>query len=323
MFLDENKLFVQKKQSLNDVHLKESEKPSQLASSRLLLMSDPELIQSFTMRGLAFCNHITCVTSNIAWISDENHLILTNNAGHSIKHWGHLKNLQGNHTINSNNELIYIVEKNNIMVLLNDMETYITFIESTDFLVIPTCIYWSPYTGELLVGMLDCNTQTGKVIRYNKIGEQTQIIQRDNTGEELYNHPRYITENNNGDIIVCDFGFDDNCGAVVVTEREGTHRFSYTGYPSGSKFRPRGICTDVLSHILVCDDLTRTILIISKDGQFLSNLLTKESLKYKISPYCLGYDVKTNFLWVGSNDESGVCVYRYLRPQKDLIGKDV
>lgn len=73
--------------------------------------------------------------------------------------------------------------------------------------------------------MLDCNAQTGKAIRYNKIGEQTQIIHQDNTGEELYNHPRYITENNNGDIIVCDFGFDDNCGAVVVTEREGIHRF--------------------------------------------------------------------------------------------------
>lgn len=323
MFLDENKLFVQKKQSLKDVHLKESEKPSQLASSRLLLMSDPELIQSFTMRGLAFSNHITCVTSNLAWISDENHLILTNNAGHTIKRWDYLKDRQGDHTINSNNELIYIDEEDNIMVLSNDMETPITFIESSYFLDIPTCIYWSPYTGDLLVGMLDCNAQTGKVIRYNKIGEETQIIEQDNTGEELYNHPRYITENNNGDIVVCDYGFNDNRGAVVVTEREGTHRFSYTGYPSGSKFRPRGICTDVLSHILVCDDLTRTILIISKDGQFLSNFLTKESLKYKISPYCLGYDVKTNFLWVGSNDESGVCVYRYLRPQKDLIGKDV
>lgn len=114
MFLDENKLFVQKKQSLKDVHLKESEKPSQLASSRLLLMSDPELIQSFTMRGLAFCNHITCVTSNLAWISDENHLILTNNAGHTI-YWDYLRNRQGNHTIISNNELIYIDEKKTIL----------------------------------------------------------------------------------------------------------------------------------------------------------------------------------------------------------------
>lgn len=133
MFLDENKLFVQKKQSLKDVHLKESEKSSQLASSRLLLVSDPELIQSFTLRGFAFCNHITCVTSNLAWISDENHLILTNNVGHTIKRWDCLKDRQGDHTINSNNELIYIDEEDNIMVLSNDMETPITFIESSFF----------------------------------------------------------------------------------------------------------------------------------------------------------------------------------------------
>lgn len=298
-------------------------KNSQLASSRLLLMSDPELIQSFTMRGLAFCNHITCMTSNRAWISDENHLILTNNAGHTIKRWGFLKDRQGDHTINSNNDLIYIDEKDNIMVLSNDTETPITFIESSNCLAIPTCIYWSPYTGDLLVGMLDYNTQTGHVIRYNQMGKETKIIHRDNTGEELYCRPRYITENNNGDIVVCDYGFDDNCGAVVVTERKGTHRFSYTGHPSGSEFQPRGICTDVLSHILVCDDLTKTIQILSQDGQFLSNLRTRKSLKYQISPYCLGYDVKTYFLWVGSNGEHDVCVYRYLLPQTNLIGKDV
>lgn len=286
-------------------------------------MSDPELILSFTIRGLEFCNHITCVTSNLAWISDENHLILTNNADHTIKRLFFFKDRQGDHTINSNNELIYIDDKNNIMILSNEMETPITFIESTIFLVIPTCIIWSPYTGDLLVGMLDCNTQTGHIIRYNQIGKETQIIHRDNTGEELYNHPRYITENNNGDIGVCDYGVDDNCGAVVVTEGEGIHRFSYTGHPSGSEFQPRGICTDVLSHILVCDDLTETIQILSKDGQFLSNLRTRKSLRYEISPYCLGYDVKTNFLWVGSNGEHDVCVYRYLLPQKNLIGKDV
>lgn len=323
MFLDENKFFVQKKQSLKDVHLKESEKPSQLSSSRLLRMSDPELIQSFTTRGLAFCNHIICVTSHLAWNSDENHPILRNNAGHTIKHWVFSKDGQGDYTINSNNEFIYIDEKYNIVVLSNDMETPITFIESSIFLDIPTCLYWSPCTGDLLVGMLDCNTQTGKIIRYNKIGEQTQIIHHNNTGEELFSHPRYITENNNGDIIVCDHGFDDNCGAVVVTDREGLHRFTYTGHPPGSKFRPRGICTNVLSHILVYDFLTKTIQILSQDGQFLSNLRTRKSLRYQISPCFLGYDVKTNFLWVGSNEESDVCVYRYLLPQTNLIGKDV
>uniref|UniRef100_K1QSB8 Uncharacterized protein n=1 Tax=Magallana gigas TaxID=29159 RepID=K1QSB8_MAGGI len=57
--------------------------------------------------------------------------------------------------------------------------------------------------------------------------------------------PNYITENNNGDIAVSDYD------AVVVTEREGRHRFSYTGHPAESVLRPRGICTDALSHILV------------------------------------------------------------------------
>lgn len=96
-------------------------------------MSDPELILSFTIRGLEFCNHITCVTSNLAWISDENHLILTNNADHTIKRLFFFKDRQGDHTINSNNELIYIDDKNNIMILSNEMETPITFIESTIF----------------------------------------------------------------------------------------------------------------------------------------------------------------------------------------------
>lgn len=286
-------------------------------------MSDSELIELFTMRSLAFCNHITCVTSNIAWISDGYYLILTDKTGHALKRWGFLNHRQGDHTINSNNELIYIDEKDNIMVLSNDMETTITFIESRDFTLSTMCIYWSPYTGDLLAGILDCNTKTGKVIRYNQKGKETQVIHRDNTGEELFSCPRYIAENNNGDIVVSDYGSNDNCGAVVVTERQGIHRFSYTGHPPGSELRPRGICTDVLSHILVCDDLTKTIQIISKDGQFLSNLRTGTSSIYNGSPYCLGYDVKTHLLWVGSIDESKICVYRYLQSQRELIGKDL
>lgn len=45
--------------------------------------------------------------------------------------------------------------------------------------------------------------------------------------------PRYITENNNGDIVVTDF--DIGPGAVVVTNENGSHRFSFTGHPSGSE----------------------------------------------------------------------------------------
>lgn len=284
-------------------------------------MSDPELIKLFTMRGLAFCNHITCVTSNIAWISDGYYLILTNKTGHELKRKGFLNHREGEHTINSNNELIYIDEKDNIMVLSNDMETAITFKESTDFTLSTMCIYWSPITGDLLAGILDLNTKTGRVNRYNQNGKETQVIHRDNTGEEIFSCPRYAAENNNGDIVVCDYGSVDECGAVVVTEREGIHRFTYTGHPSGSALWPRGICTDALSHILVCDGYKNTIQIISTHRQFLSNLRTRTSSIYEVSPYCLGYDVKTHLLWVGSKHQRNICVYRYLLPQKELIGK--
>lgn len=106
----------------------------------------------------------------------------------------------------------------------------------------------------------------GKITRYNQSGQQTQTIQHDNTGLELYKIPNHIKDKNNWDVVVSDNG----AGAVVVTERVGKHRFSYTRHPSGSKLEPRGISTDPLSHILVCEDRTQTVQMIDKDGQFLS-----------------------------------------------------
>lgn len=260
------------------------------------------------MGGLEFCNHISCVTSNLAWISNGNELVLTTHVCLVLTYFGDLKyRVGGQHTINSNTELIYIHvdEKDNIMVLCNDMVTAITFIEYTDSTWHPKSIYCSPYSGDLLVGMLDYDTLRGKVIRYNQIGKKTQIIHRDNTGEELFSCPHYIADNINGDIVVSDCGSED-CGAVVVTAREGKHRFSYTGHPSGSELRPRGICIDVMSHILVCDYFTKTIHILSKDGQFLSHIQTKISYGKKFSPCSLCYDVRTHLLLVGSDAKSYV-----------------
>lgn len=64
----------------------------------------------------------------------------------------------------------------------------------------------------------------------------------------------------------------DSETVVIVTDLGGTYRFSYTGQLLGSKLVPRGICTDALSHILVCDQITKTVLMIDRDGHFLSSL---------------------------------------------------
>lgn len=139
------------------------------------------------MGGLEFCNHISCGTSNLAWISNGNELVLTTHVCLVLTYFGDLKyRVGGQHTTNSNNELIYIDEKDNIMVLCNDMVTTITFIQYTDSTWHPKSIYCSPYSGDLLVGMLDYDTLRGKVIRYNQIGKKTHKLFIETTPERNF-----------------------------------------------------------------------------------------------------------------------------------------
>lgn len=100
--------------------------------------------------------------------------------------------------------------------------------------------------------------------------------------------------------------FDYESGALV-TKRGGIHRFSYTGHPQD---QPLGICTDGLSHILMCDYKTYNVQMIDKDGQFLLYLLRRPSMIFR--PYSLGYDVHTHRLWVGAEFKNKVHVYRYI-----------
>ncbi|XP_065932393.1 uncharacterized protein [Magallana gigas] len=278
----------------------------------LKLTSGAELHQSLTLTGVDRCLHISCVTSDRVWVSDPTYIIiLTDTTGvplHRVE--DSCRDLYGLHTVNSESELIYIDEDYNINKLSKDMKRSTTFIVRTDSTWEPGCVYWSPSTGDLLVGMWNYDTYTGKVTRYSRSGQLTHTIQHDNTGRDLYSKPNYITENNNGDVVVS--GSD----AVVVTERGGRYRFSYTGPPSGSGLWPCGICTDALSHILVCDVRHKTVQMLNKDGQFLSHLLTKS--QEMVLPWSLSYDVNTHRLWVGSLYNNKVCVYRYITRQDAL-----
>ncbi|XP_065931209.1 uncharacterized protein [Magallana gigas] len=279
----------------------------------LKLTSGAELHQSLTVTGVDRCHHISCVTSDRVCVSDYNKLMLTDTTGvplHRVEDSCSAYTGNGLHTVNSESELIYIYRKYNIKKLSKDMKTTTTFIKRTDSTWRPRCVYWSPSTGDLLVGMYNNDTDTSKVTRYNQSGKLTQTIQYHNTGMGLYRKPNYITENNNGDVVVSDRH------AVVVTDRGGRHRFSYTGHPSGSELRPCGICTDALSHILVCDDTTNTVQMLDKDGEFLSHLLIRPSGIF--SPYSLSYDVNTHRLWVGSEDNNSVVIYRYITRQDAL-----
>lgn len=297
----------------------------------------PMLHQSLTVEGVNGCVHISRVTSNRIWMSDVNdtlegvrdcvhisrvpsdriwmsnvddNLTLTNTANVILKNLQEkcCVSLSGVHTVNKKGDLIYIDKDNNINKLSAYLETTSTFIKKNHLSGIPNCVYWSQSSQDLLVGLRTgyLSKIEGKINRYNQNGEFTKTICVDHKGLELYRMPRYITENNNGDIVVTDF--DIGPGAVVVTNENGSHRFSYTGHPSGSELHPRGICTDTLSRILVCDIKTYTIQMIDINGKFLLNLLTKSNEIDR--PYCLSYDFMTNRVWVGSDKNNTVCIYQ-------------
>ena len=202
------------------------------------------------------------------------------------------------------------------------MKTTTTLIKHTDTTWKPQCVYCSPSSGDLLVGMYrrdtDTGTRTGKVMRYDNTSKYKQTIpQDDNTPHDLYEWPHYITENNNGDVLVSDYSRD----AVVVTSGEGVHRFSYTGHPpSLPPLWPGGICTDVMSHILVTDLITGTVQILDRDGQFLFYVLIRQTRMDSL-PWGLSYDVTTHAVCVGSYFNNMMSVCQHINRHLHLTGK--
>eukprot|EP00105_Crassostrea_gigas_P017845 XP_011435776.1 PREDICTED: uncharacterized protein LOC105334141 [Crassostrea gigas] len=315
MFVDLNPVSPGLTESLKEIQITETENTRhgfEGNQCQLKLMSPPKFYQSLKLTDVKNCFHISCVTSDQVWISDDkNKLIFIDPTGvsqHNV--WDLCSDKYGLHTVNSESELIYIDRNYNIKKLSRDMNTTTTFIKRTDLTWEPRCVHWSSFTGDLLVGMCTKKPKKCKVTRYNHRGQLTQTVQYDSTGLELYSRPLYLTENKNGDVVVSDFT------AVVVTDRSGNYRFTYNGHPSGSRLRPRGVCTDALSHILVCDVSTKTVHMLDRNGQFLSHLLTGSQ---EIGDSCgLSYDINSHRLLVGSEDNNTVVICRYITKQDAL-----
>ncbi|XP_062618134.1 uncharacterized protein LOC134279733 [Saccostrea cucullata] len=268
------------------------------------------LHKSVTVSGVRQCLHITHVSTDRVWISDgKGNLILTNTTGDTLDKVTSLKSGGGVHTVTRDGAVIYIDSDCNIIKRSTD-KVQTTVIPYTSPWI-PQCVYSSPSTGHLLVGIRNDDTDTVQVNRYYNTGEHIQTIQHNNTGWGLYRIPLYITENRNGDVIVSDY----IRRAVVVTDSRGRHRFSYRGPPSGSGLRPLGICTDALSHILLCDVNTHTVRIIDKDGNYLTQLGREQ---HGINtPWGLSYDWDTQLLWIGSYNNT-VNIYRLINEGDNL-----
>ncbi|XP_034306163.2 E3 ubiquitin-protein ligase TRIM71 [Magallana gigas] len=257
-------------------------------------------VREFTIPGFYDVFHISLGKLGRLWASDyRGNLVQIDLHGNQLQKIETSGEWQCYHTVTRDGDLIYTDKDNKAIKRITPGYTSTEFIKTGDW--VPSSIHSSDINGDLLVGMI--KNGKCKVTRYNKTGTEKQNIQRDNKGQELYELAHYITENINGDICVSDYAKH----AVVVVDKSGQHRFSYTG--QRSTFTPYGICTDVLGHILVCDVVSETVHLLDQDGQFLYLLLTSQEVN---SPNTVCVDDKNN-LWVGKWKTNTVTVYKYLQ----------
>ncbi|XP_062615378.1 tripartite motif-containing protein 5-like [Saccostrea cucullata] len=259
-------------------------------------------VREFNVPGVESVYHISIDQSDRLWISDnKGNLVQTDLQGNVMQKIETSGKGEGYHTVTQGGALIFTDKDKNTINRITKDNNFTEIIKTAD--LSPLSIYSSHINGDLLVGMWKIGE--AKVTRYNKIGKELQNIQKDNKGQELYRTPHYITENINGDICTSEI----NKGVVVVN-KSGQHRFSYKG--QGSVFRPYGICTDVLGHILVVDGhfKNNTVHLLDQDGQFLSLLLTQQQeVKY---PRSVCVDDENN-LYVGQFLTDTLKVYKYLQ----------
>ncbi|XP_065938383.1 E3 ubiquitin-protein ligase TRIM71-like [Magallana gigas] len=267
----------------------------------LSLSSSFTKVRKYKVPGVYNVFHISLGKSGRLWVSASNgNLVQTDLQGNQLQKIKTSGQDEGYHTVTQDGGLIYTYRYNKVIKRIKPDNTITEFIKTGDW--IPLSIHSSHINGDILVGMRKDNE--GKVTRYNKTGTEIQNIQRNNKGQTLYSRPHYITKNINGDVCVSDYGKH----AVVVVDKSGQHRFSYTD--QRSEFNPVGICTDVLGHILVCDVVSNTVRLLDQDGKFLSVLLTSQQGVEGPRSVCV--DDKNN-LWVGQWLTNTVTVYKYLQ----------
>ncbi|XP_022345275.1 uncharacterized protein LOC111137872 [Crassostrea virginica] len=271
----------------------------------LSLSSSVTKVREYNVPGVKKACHVSVDKSGGLWASDTNSLVHTDLQRNLLQKIQTSSGFQGFHTATQDGDLIYTNQFNKMIYKITLDRKNTEFIKTGDWN--PSSIHSSLINGDILVGMIKEKRRVtfgAKVTRYSKAGLEIQKIKRDNQGQELYDTPNYITENINGDICTSDY---KKC-AVVVVNKSGEHKFSYTGL--GSIFLPLGICTDVLGHILVCDCSSNTVHLLDQDGGFLFDILTlQEGIKY---PRAVCMDVENN-LYVGQDGTKSVKVYQYLQ----------
>ncbi|XP_061195570.1 E3 ubiquitin-protein ligase TRIM71-like [Saccostrea echinata] len=165
-------------------------------------------------------------------------------------------------------------------------------------------------SGDILVCMSMGLFNAAKVVKYSSSGSKIQEFKTDQNGRRLFSDPRFVCENVNDDICVSELSRNKK---VVVLNKSGNLRFTYDGNVLAmtlkDRFSPFGVATDSLGHILIADNDNNAVHLISRDGDFLSFIVTENDGISR--PRGISVDTSDN-LWLVEEKNACVKVYQYL-----------
>ncbi|XP_052679637.1 uncharacterized protein LOC128160367 [Crassostrea angulata] len=232
------------------------------------LLDEPELVATI-QTGYKEPYNVTCLNDGSIWTSGKTKDIKCFNSKGSLLQTIKTKSEEwpNDITVDSDGNLLYCDWTDGTVNKEKNGQTEVLITLPEEWTPNKLCV---TSTGNLLVTMFSIDEIQSKVVHYSGSTEK-QTIQFDDEGKPLYAgnyNTKYITENRNHDICVSDW----NAGAVVVVNQDGKLRWRYTGHPSVTKnkpFKPYGITTDTLNHILTADFYNHCIHILDQNGQFL------------------------------------------------------
>ncbi|XP_056022808.1 uncharacterized protein LOC130055166 [Ostrea edulis] len=262
---------------------------------------------------LRSCRHISLTDYGEFWANDyDGNLMLADLNGNVTTHIVTKDKCSGFHTVTANGHLLCTDEVKKEIFRIPRYGDY--KIRGKETLIAnptwnPISIYCCKHSGDILVGSFKDKNLGASVTRFNMFVAQTQQIFSSD-----YKYPHYITENHNGDICVSD---SKTCG-VIVHNRLGEHRFTYTRRGSNQKLFPSGICCDILRNILVYDGNSKAILILDSDGRFLSTFISLKSEWTGLISHTRGLAIDNDYnLWIGGSHSNTIQIFSYLKRIQD------
>lgn len=157
----------------------------------------------FSVTGINACHHIS-VTSNEIFVSNKNKIIVLSSMNKPYVD-DLLCSYTGSHTVNSNNELIYINMNYNIMLSSRAREATVIINKKGHSKWLPTCVWSSKLNNDLLVGMHRESTQTGKIARFK---QTEQMLRHYYDIRGIVPRHNYISNKYNGYTQSCELNYE-------------------------------------------------------------------------------------------------------------------